>query len=136
MTGEAIHRLTEAIRYPDTVPDGESSFIVRVDGMAITAQELGGKLLLKYILTDDEYLFRRLAEYAAGRLLKEEATLSAESPSGGAFLWQGVDAHASAHELLRLFETFTDSCDWWRERVESIRGDAQQFGPSEMVMRP
>ncbi len=136
MTGEAIHRLAEAIRYPDKIPEGVVSFVLRVDGMEVVAEETGAKLVLKHALTEDEGLFGRMAELAAGRMLKEDAVLSAEPASGGLFLWQAEDSNASAHNLLRLFETFVNSCDWWRERVESVRDERPQFGSEEMIMRP
>jgi hypothetical protein len=134
--GEAVHRLAEAIGYPDTIPSGVATFTLRVDGMEILAEERGDRLLLRYNVTDIENLFGRLAEFAAGRMLKEDAKLSAEPSSGGLFLWQSVDSRANAHDLLRFFETFTASCDWWRERVESIHEEGPQLGPDEMVMRP
>ena len=136
MAGEAIHRLAEAIRYPDKIPGGVASFVLRVDGMEILAEDTGAKLILKHSLTEDEGRFEHLAELAAGRMLKEDAALSAEPSSGGLFLWQAADANASAHDLLRLFETFVNSCDWWRERVESVRDERPQFGAEEMIMRP
>jgi hypothetical protein len=105
--------------------------------MEIVAEESGGRLILKYALTEDEGMFARLAEYAAGRMLRESAVLAAERPdAGGLFIWQDASADASAHDLLRLFETFCASCDWWRERVESVGGDKPQFGPEQMIMRP
>lgn len=136
MAGEVIHRLAEAIGYPDRIPSDVSTFTLRVDGLEVVAEEGMGRLFLKYNLTDSEDIFAKLAEFAAGRMLKEAATLSAEPSHGGLFLWQDADVHASAHELMRLFETFTDSCDWWRERVESIRDERTQFGPDEMIMLP
>lgn len=136
MTGEVINRLAEAIGYPDRIPSGVASFTLRVDGMEVVAEEIGNRLVLKYDLTSSEDIYDRLAEFAAGRILKEAATLSAEPSSGGLFLWQGVDSHASAHDLMRLFETFMNSCEWWRERVDSIREARPQFGPDEMIMRP
>ena len=136
MTGEALQRLADAIGYPDRIPADVATFILRVDEMEVVAEESGGRLVLTYRLTDSEELFARMAEFAVGRMLKEEATLSAEPAAGGLFLWQDVDARASAHDLKRLFETFTDSCDWWRERVASIRNERPQFGPDEMIMRP
>jgi len=137
MSSSAIDRLGEAIGYPDRIPDGVGSFTYRVDGMEIVAEESGGRLILKYALTEDEGMFARLAEYAAGRMLRESAVLAAERPdAGGLFIWQDASADASAHDLLRLFETFCASCDWWRERVESVGGDKPQFGPEQMIMRP
>ena len=64
-----------------------------------------------------------LAAYAAGRMLREEATLA--FGNGNVFLWQDAPADADDRTLLRLFESFTDSCDWWRARVEERgKGDA------------
>lgn len=132
----AVHRLAEAIGYPDTIPSDVAVFTLRVDGMEILAEERGNRLVLRYGVTDIEDIFGRLAEFAAGRMLKEDAILSSEPSSGGLFLWQSADSRASAHDLLRLFETFTASCDWWRERVESIHEDEPKFGSDQMVMRP
>ena len=137
MSVSAIDRLGEAIGYPDRIPDGVSSFTFRVDGMEIVAETSGGRLILRHMLTEDEGLFARLAGFAAGRMLKEAAVLAAERPDGGGlFVWQDASSDASAHDLLRLFETFCASCDWWRERVESVGGVQPQFGPEQMVMRP
>ena len=137
MSKGAIERLGEAIGYPDRIAGGAVEFTFRVDGMEIVAEEAGGRLTLKYALTEDEGLFARLAEYAAGRMLKESAVLAAERPdSGGVFIWHDTSSDASAHDLLRLFEAFCASCDWWRERVESVGGDKPQFGPEQMIMRP
>ena len=137
MSNSAIERLGEAIRYPDRIPGGAGTFVFRVDGMEISAESTGGRIVLKYALTDNESLFEKLAKYAAGRMLKEPAVLAAESPdAGGLFIWQDAPSDASAHDLMRLFETFCGSCDWWRERVESVDGGVPQFGPDQMIMRP
>ena len=137
MSSSAIDRLGEAIGYPDRIPDGADRFVFRVDGMEIVAESSGGKIILKYLLTEDESMFARLAGFAAGRMLKESAVLAAERPdAGGLFIWQDAASDASAHDMLRLFETFCASCDWWRERIDSVGGDQPQFGPAQMVMRP
>ena len=137
MSDRVIARLAEAIGYPDKVPDGAAEFIFRVDGMEIRAELIRDRIVLRYNLTDDEGMFTRLAEYAAGRMLKERAALAAERPdAGGLFIWQDAAADASAHDMLRLFETFCASCDWWRDRVESVGGAQPQFGPDQMIMRP
>ena len=145
MAKKAIERLVDAIGYPDRVPDGAQSFTLRADGAEILAEESSGRIVLSHRLTDDESRLPSLAAYAAGRMLREDATLSFGQPglsvSGlppAAFLWQDAPATAGAHDLLRLFETFMDSCDWWRERVEGQRASAA--GPSDdsetMVIRP
>ncbi len=74
-----------------------------------------------------------LAAYAAGRMLREEATLA--YGKGNVFLWQDAPVDADDRTLLRLFESFTDSCDWWRARVEE-RGKGEAVEISESVIRP
>ena len=96
-----------------------------------------------------------LAAYAAGRMLREDAVLaygrwskvrklkveSLESDSRlpdfqiSTFLWQDAPEDSDDRTLVKLFETFVDSCDWWRARVEERRkGDAVEI--SEAVIRP
>ena len=74
-----------------------------------------------------------LAAYAAGRMLREDATLAYGKHS--TFLWQDASADASDQALVRLFETFVDSCDWWRARVDE-RGKVDAVEISEAVIRP
>jgi len=131
-----IERLCEAIGYPERIPEGGASAVLRVDGMEIAAEERNGGIILKYALTEDEGLFQPLAGLAAGRMLKEDAVLSSEPYSGGLFLWQAAPAGTGAHGLLRLFETFCDSCDWWRERVGSIGEATPKAEPGQVIMMP
>lgn len=119
MATRAIERLVEAIGYPERAPGGAASFAFLVDGGEIVATETARGLRLTCRLTDGADAtgasLPRLAEYAAGRMLREEATLAYGAE--GAFLWQEIPARADAHTLRRGFETFCDACDWWRERV-------------------
>ena len=137
--------MIDAVGYPDGAPAGARSFTFRVDGAEVLAEEADGRVVLSCPLSDDESLLPQLARYAAGRMLKEEATLSFGQPGlsvpdrrPSAFLWQDAPADAAAPALLRLFETFMDSCDWWRERVEGRRSNAEGFSPDSetMVIRP
>lgn len=142
MAKTAIARLADAIGYPETVPGGSSFFTLRVDGAEILAEEAGGRIVLEFALSDDASILQPLAGYAAGRMLKEEATLAfggiqASGHSGPqAFLWQDEDAGADGRSLLRLFETFMDSCDWWRERVNALRRSEVVPPPEAMMIRP
>ena len=131
----AIRRLIDAIGYPERAPEGAASFTLRVDGMEILAEERDGRLILSRVLTDSDDLLPTLAGFAAGRLLREEAVLAADPNTQGAFLWQDAPATADAQSIVRLFETFLDSCDWWRAR---IAGDAATTSESvpEMMIRP
>ena len=87
-------------------------------------------------LTDDAAHLPRLAEYAAGRLLREDAVLAFDQRSGAAILWREVDGSADERTLQRAFEEFADSCDWWRERID-MQGGAQEASVfPEMMIRP
>ena len=132
----AVEKLVAAIGYPERISGGGGPSVLRVDGMEIVAEEADRHIRLSYALTDDETLLPTLATYAAGRMLKEEAALS--YGDGRAFLWQEAPADADARAMLRLFETFMDSCDWWRERVDALRGNAEVATavPETMMIRP
>lgn len=140
----AIDRLVAAIGYPDGDPAGAHGRTLRVDGMEIEAEEHDGGIVLSYVLGGEESLLPTLAEYAAGRMLKESATLAwdadgriAESGGEGrAILWQDAPATADAHELVGFFETFMDSCDWWRARVEALRVNEAALPDEALVIRP
>ena len=123
-----------SVGYPGRAQAGESSFVLSVDGMEIRAEAADGRVILSYMLTDDETALGPLSEYAAGRMLKEDAVLTWD---GGAMLWQDVPAGAGGSGFRRLFEAFLDSCDWWRARVEALRsGGASPAEPETMVIRP
>ena len=117
-------------------------FTFRVDGAEISAETADGRIVLSCPLTDDESLLPSLARYAGGRMLREDATLSFGQPGlsssgsgSSAFLWQDAPADADERTLLRLFESFADSCDWWRARVDEREADgAAEI--SEAVIRP
>ena len=137
--------MIEAVGYPDGAPDGALSFTFRVDGAEVFAEEAAGRLVLSCVLTDDETLLPQLARYAAGRMLREEATFSFGPPGlsppdrrPAAFLWQDAPAGSDGPALLGLFETFMNSCDWWRERVEGRRSSAESLSADSetMVIRP
>ena len=137
------------IGYPERAPEGALSFTLQVDGADVLAEERGGRLRLSLALSDDENLFPKFAAYAAGRMLREAATLtvgdlSAEpnpaapqsSDNQTLFLWQDVSASAGGHALARLFETFMDSCDWWRVRVDEQNGKEERTTPELFMIRP
>lgn len=133
MARTAIERLAEAIGYPDRIPEGAPTATLRVDDAEVSASVVGDRLVLSQQLTDDAGKLPTLAGYAAGRMLREEAVLT--YGDGAAFLWQDVSADAGGPELVRLFESFMDSCDWWRARVESPRAEEKAEFP-EMMIRP
>lgn len=132
----AVERLAAAIGYPERVSGAVSPFIIRVDGAEVVAEETNGRVVLSYALSDDSAIVPTLCSYAAGRILREDAVLACDKSS--AFLWQDAPASSGAREMVRLFETFVDSCDWWRERVDALRGGtAASSAPDDaMVIRP
>lgn len=131
----SIKRLAEAIGYPEKVPDGVLSFLLRVDGLEILAEASDGRVILSTVLADDESMLPTLASYAAGRMMREDAVLS--WGDRGAFLWQDASSDAGAREMLVLFETFMNSCDWWRARLDALRGGESVVSePETMMIRP
>lgn len=137
----SIERLAEAIEYPDAVPAGATSYVFGVDDAEILARESGGRLVLERVLwkAGDETettanMPYELATYAAGRILREEATLAWDPTRDAAILWQGVPASLPSDKLLRFFEVFTASCDWWMDRVNGTVESAPKF--PEMVILP
>ena len=126
-------RLLTAIGYPERILNTGELFTLRVDGREVFVEEAAGRIVLSAVLTEDESMLPTLAAYAAGRMLREEAALA--FGKGNIFLWQDAPVDADDRALVRLFESFTDSCDWWRARVEERRkGDAVEI--SEAVIRP
>lgn len=153
MANDAIARLAEAVEYPEEVPGGAAFCTLQVDGGEIAVSEEAGRLRLVCRLSDDAAQLPRLAEYAAGRMLREDATLafgqrsnvegqrsnadgSASDFQPSTFLWQEVPANSDAATLRRFFETFCDSCDWWRARMEPGAGGADPTPFPEMAIRP
>ena len=134
--GKPVERLLVAIGYPERMSGDSSMFKLRVDGVEVVAEVMDGRLVLSHALSDDDTILPKLASYAAGRMLAENATLA--YGDGRAILWQDASVNADAHTLRRLFETFMDSCDWWRARVDALRGDAAdaESVPETMMIRP
>ena len=133
MAKTAIERLAKAIEYPDRMPEGSLTAVLRVDGAEISAAVTGDRLVLSQRLTGEADKLPALAGYAAGRMLREEAVLA--YGDGAVFLWQDASADASEQALVRLFESFMDSCDWWRARVDASRAEEKTEFP-EMMIRP
>ena len=129
----AADRLLAAIGYPERIPNTDGPFTLRVDGREVFVEVSAGRIVLSIVLTEDESMIPALAAYAAGRMLREEATLA--YGKGNVFLWLDAPADADDPALVRLFESFADSCDWWRARVDE-RGKGGTAEISEAVIRP
>ena len=128
-----LESFLKSIGYPERPGADASSFTLQVDGGEIVAVQTGSALRLVCRLTNDAAELPRLAGYAAGRLLREAATLACDRD--GAFLWQEADLRAEPDGGRRLFETFCDSCDWWRARLE-VQGDKPAEESETMMIRP
>ena len=135
MEQTVISRLAKAIDYPDEVPDGARSFVFRVDGEEILASSGEGSVRLVHDLGAKDSDLPALADYAVGRMLREEAVLAAPPSEGSPFLWQEAPDSAGAQALRRFFESFMDSCDWWRARVTDL-GSESEPAINEIVIRP
>lgn len=133
MSRNAADRLLAAIGYPERIPNTDASFTLRVDGKEVLVEESAGRIVLSVVLTKGDSMIPTLAAYAAGRMLREEATLA--FGDGNTFLWQDAPADADDRTLLKLFETFADSCDWWRARVDE-QGKVGATEISEAIIRP
>ena len=130
----AIRRLAEAIGYPDKVPETAFVFTFRVDGYGISATVDAGAVLLRLDLPSEPGDVAAFAELAAGRILREAATLAYDAKGGVPFLWRKVPEDASGATLREAFEAFARSCDWWLARAAE-RGQEKPQMP-ELVIRP
>ena len=131
-----IGRLLSAIAYPVRAPAGAVSFTILADGMEISVLGAGGSMRLTCNLTDNAEMLPRLAGYAAGRIMRENAVLAFDRKSGSAFLWTEFDGSADMSTLRRSFEEFADSCEWWRSRMDAQGGAADAPAFPEMMIRP
>lgn len=131
----AIQRLLAVIGYPaEDVSAGRGVVAIKVDGQTVRVSEENGRLLLACPLeVADDQALSRFARYAAGRLLKEDATLAWDPRSEELILWQGVPASSGDGALKRVFEVFMASSDWWLGRAKENVAGAQI---PEMMIRP
>ena len=135
MASPPIQRFLEAIGYPERVSEGVASFDLLVDDGEVRVRAEGGRFFLSRALPCETGDLPRLASFAPGRMLREEAVLAADPGSDGSvFLWQDAPADADAVALQRLFESFCDSCDWWLDRVREFSEPTPDIPP--MMIRP
>lgn len=138
----ATERFLKAISYPERVDSDGAASTLLVDGLSIRCEDKGGRIVLSWDLGAEAagVALPQFARYAAGRILKEDAVLAygRMGASTTCFLWQDAPSDAGAGELVRLFETFMDSCDWWRERIKGRSAGAAEPTSEEktMVIRP
>jgi len=130
----SIQRLAEAIGYPDEIPGDATSFDLLVDDAAMTVRAGSGRLLLlrDLVTAPSVDALERFAGYAAGRLLREEATLAWDPARETLVLWQACPATADGDLLRHFFEAFATSCDWWLARTAE-QGAAYESIPETMI---
>ena len=134
MKEAVLNSLAKAIDYPEEIPSGAVSFSFSVDdGIVEASVEKNRLLMTRSLSAASDTDLARLADYAAGRVLREEATLAYDPATDCVILWQDLPASADAVLLRRFFEVFTASCDWWQARV---RGAETASAIPEMMIRP
>ena len=129
----AIDRLLAVIGYPadEVVRDG-TSVVLSVDGRKVRVDDLHGRLVLSVAFGDpSEEALQRLAQYAAGRMLREEAVLAWDPVRRELILWQEVPTGAGDDRARLAFELFCTSCEWWADRCAEARIEVP-----EAVFRP
>ncbi len=130
----ALEILCEAIAYPDPVEPGATRCRLEVDDAAVTARLLDGRLVLSRAIDREEKDLPQLAEYAVGRMLVEEAVLAWDERAAECILWQEIQEDAEGADLLRFFETFMNSCDWWQDRARELNAPPPSY--PDIVIRP
>lgn len=134
-----IEKLAESIVYPEEVPAGAKSYIFAVDDFDVKAAVEAGRIILSGTVytppKDDsgEEMLVKLSEYAAGRILKEEAVLAWDPDSDSVILWQEFPEKAELPDLRRFFEVFTASLEWWRDRA-ATEEEVQPTLPEFVIM--
>jgi len=134
MEGSAIASLARMIGYPEEVSPDATSFSFAVDDGRIEAVEEGGRLVLtREVAPAGDVDLAQFAEYAAGRCLREDATLAYDQVGDRLVLWQDLPSSVEPPLLRRFFEVFASSCDWWLARVSGSAGSASI---PDMMIRP
>lgn len=137
----AISILANAIGYPESIREDLQEVELAVDEGTVKVVNSAGRLRLERVLLKcepgnelHEQVIVDLAGFAAGRILREDATIAWEPDSSTVVLWQDVPASLPPEKLKRFFEVFMTSCDWWIDRVAE-RMEPKPIFP-EMVIMP
>lgn len=133
MAETLVARLGNAIGYPEQVAADAVAWTFRVDDAPIQAALHQGRLMVSHLLDASEDDLGKLAGFAVGRFLRDEAVLAWDPRTGRPFLWQWLTA-TDAEGLQNAFAAFADTCEWWRDRIEEFRTPSPLF--SQMVINP
>lgn len=129
-----IGQLASAIGYPEQVPDQATVYAFRVDGEEYRAEVIGNRLVMKRVLAIAETDLPRFAEYAAGRLLREEAVFAWDDRAEQAIVWQELPMQEPRSVIVSAFEDFIESCEWWLQRVNELQTPPTVF--PDILIRP
>ena len=107
-----------------------------IDGAEVKMFERDGRYILERALVEpgETCDIGRLASLAAGRFLREEATLSWDDEREVPVLWQDGPATMTDAEKERMLTRFLASVDWWVERIGETPGDEPVF--PDMIIHP
>ena len=128
-----VQRLSELIGYPERVPEGAVSFAFRVDDDPVETRMTGGALLMRWTFPGNAPV-ERLAEFAAGRFLRETAVLAWDPVRERPFLWRLAAKGAGDRELVQTFREFLASRDWWKGCVAELTKPKATL--RDLVIRP
>lgn len=129
----AIERLAELIGYPARVPGGGVSFDFLVDDDPVTARTQGGALQFRWALPGNPPI-ATVAAFAAGRILREEAVVAWDPATERLILWQGTAKGADDAALVKAFQQFLNSRDWWAERMKELSAPKTKL--ADLVIHP
>ncbi len=129
-----LERLADAIQYPEEIPQASDGFIFHVDDLYLHASAVGQQVVLRCMLACPEEAVVTFAQYAAGRFLREAATLAWDAREGAMYLWQRFDTAAEDDTLRQDFEAFADACEWWLARTREVDTPVSVF--PDILIRP
>lgn len=128
-----MERFGDLIGYPERVPAGAVSFVFRVDGDPVEVRQKEGSLVFKWTFPENAPV-ERIAEFAAGRILRDQAVVSWDPFRERVMLWQRTLKGADGAAQVAAFTAFLGACDWWKGCVaELVRPKATL---AEIVIRP
>lgn len=133
-TTDWIAEIGKAIAYPEEVPAGATEFTFVIDGRGVRVCESGKRRIASCVLAGagKAQAVAYLAGLAAGRMMKDDATLAWDADEHALVLWQ--DVGMDNRTIVGRLEDFLNALDWWMGRTEG--GETAMMMPSEFIIRP
>ena len=128
-----VERLGELIGYPERMPKGAVSFLFRVDDDPVEVRAKAGTLLFRWTFPENAPV-ERLAEFAAGRILRDPSVLAWDSVRERAILWRRTAKGAGDRELVQALQEFIGSRGWWKSCVAELTRPKVPL--RDLVIRP